>query len=90
MTSGDADLRDRETAGTAGRRDGNVIRLGRHVVPGTPGRQPLVMKFEGRIVTGRGAESLAQKQAAAIRDVLDWIASERLLDDSPTDNATGD
>jgi len=66
-----------------------VIKLGRHVAPSVNGGQPLVMEFEARVVTGPGAEPLARGQAAAIREVLAWIASrQQPPDDEPgADNA---
>lgn len=42
------------------------------------------MEFEARVVTGPGAERLAREQAAAIRQVLAWIARNREpSDDGP-------
>jgi hypothetical protein len=54
-------------------RDGELIRLGRQVLPGTNEGQPLVMEFEARTATGQADEALALKQAAAIREVLAWM-----------------
>lgn len=74
---------------TAGSRDGRVIRLGSQVFPGTNGSQPLVMEFEARVATGKAGEALAREQAAAIREVLAWIARNRESgndDQSPAGN----
>lgn len=62
---------------TAGPRDGRVIRLGSQLLLGANGSQPLVMEFEARVVTGEAGEALAREQAAAIREVLAWIARNR-------------
>ena len=74
MTSSDANPPANETPGP---RDGEVIRLGSQVLPGTNGSQPLVMEFEARVATGKVGEALAREQAAAIREVLAWIARNR-------------
>jgi hypothetical protein len=74
MTSSDAIPPADETAGP---RDDRVIRLGSQVLPGTNGSQPLVMEFEARVATGKAGEALAREQAAAIREVLAWIARNR-------------
>ena len=74
MTSSDAIPPADETAEP---RDGRVIRLGSQVLPGTNGSQPLVMEFEARVATGKAGEALAREQAAAIREVLAWIARNR-------------
>jgi hypothetical protein len=71
MTSSDAIPPDE----TAEPRDGRVIRLGSQVLPGTNGSQPLVVEFEARVATGKASEALAREQAAAIREVLAWIAA---------------
>lgn len=89
MTSSDTDPPARDAPGRKGPRDGDVIKLGRHVVSGLNGGQPLVMEFEARIVTGAGAEPLARAQAVAIREVLAWVASKQQSpdDESGDDNA---
>ncbi|HUN38495.1 MAG TPA: hypothetical protein VMU95_41425 [Trebonia sp.] len=74
MTSSEAIPPAEETAGP---RDGRVIRLGSQVLPGKNGSQPLVMEFEARVATGKADEALAREQAAAIREVLAWIARNR-------------
>jgi hypothetical protein len=53
------------------------------------GGEPLVTEFEARVVTSPGAEPLAREQAAAIREVLAWIASRQQSpdDESGDDNA---
>jgi hypothetical protein len=73
MTSSDAIPPDE----TAEPRDGRVIRLGSQVLPGTNGSQPLVVEFETGVATGKASEALAREQAAAIREVLAWIARNR-------------
>jgi hypothetical protein len=35
------------------------------------------MEFEARVATGKAGEALALRQAAAIREVLAWIARNR-------------
>ena len=35
------------------------------------------MEFEARVATGKAGEALAREQAAAIREVLAWIARNR-------------
>jgi hypothetical protein len=74
MTSSDANPPADEAAGS---RDGRVIRLGSQVLPGTNGSHPLVMEFEARVATGKAGKALARAQAAAIREVLAWIARNR-------------
>lgn len=66
-----------------------MIKLGRHVISGVNGGQPLVMEFLARIVTGPDTEPLAREQAVAIREVLAWIASKQQSpdDESGDDNA---
>ena len=85
MTSSDAIPPADETAGP---RDGRVIRLGSQVLPGTNGSQPPVMEFEARVATGKAGEALALEQAAAIREVLAWIARDREPSDDDS-NPTG-
>jgi hypothetical protein len=89
MTSNDTDPPARGARGGERPRDGDVIKLGRHVASRVNGGQPLVMEFEARIVTGPGAEPLAREQAIAIRKVLAWIASRQQSpdDESGDDNA---
>ena len=89
MTSSDTDPLARDAPGREGPRDGDAIKLGRHVVSGVNGGRPLVMEFEARIVTGPGAGPLAWEQAVAIREVLAWIASRQQSPDAESgdDNA---
>jgi hypothetical protein len=89
MSSSDRDPPACDAPGREGLRDGDVIKLGRYAAPSVNGGQPLVMEFEARVVTGPGAESLARGQAAAIREVLAWVASrQQSPDDEPGhDNA---
>jgi len=89
MSSSDRDPPACDAPGREGLRDGDVIKLGRHVAPSVNGGQPLVMEFEARVVTGPGAEPLARGQAVAIREVLAWITSRRQSpdDESGDDNA---
>jgi len=65
-----------DTPGGAGR-DHDPVRLGGYIVRSPGGGRPLVMEFEARIATGKAGERLALEQAAAIREVLAWIASKR-------------
>jgi hypothetical protein len=74
MTSSDAIPPADETTGA---HDGRVTRLGSQVLPGPNGSQPLVIEFEARVATGKTGEALAREQAAAIREVLAWIARNR-------------
>jgi hypothetical protein len=74
MTSSEAIPPADETTGPP---DGRVIRLGSQVVPGTNGSQPLVMEFEAQVANGKAGEALVRGQAAAIREVLAWIARNR-------------
>jgi len=39
-------------------------------------KRPLVFRFEVRVVDGPEGEALARGQAAAIRDVLGWVAEK--------------
>jgi hypothetical protein len=71
-------------------RDGDVIRFGRRVFSGVNRGQPLVMEFEARIVTGHGGETIARGQAAAIREVLAWIASRQQSRDDESRDDTRD
>ena len=96
MTSSDRDPQARDApgreelrAGREGLRDGDVIKLGRHVASSANGGHPPVMEFDARIVTGPGAEPLAREQAVAIREVLAWIACRQQSpdDESGDDNA---
>ncbi len=89
MTSSDADPPARDARSRERQRDGDVIKLGRHLFSGVNGGQPLVVEFEARIATRPGAEPLAREQAAAIREVLAWIASRQQSpdDESGNDNA---
>ena len=76
------------TDGTAGEtgppalRDGEVISLGSQVIRAAGGR-PLTMQWEAKVATGQHGKLLAREQAAAIREVLAWIARERSQDDEP-------
>lgn len=49
-----------------------------------------MMEFETRIVTGHGGETIARGQAAAIRQVLAWIASRQQSRDDESRDDTGD
>ena len=46
------------------------------------------MDFEARVATGKAGEALALEQAAAIREVLAWIARDREPSDDDS-NPTG-
>ena len=67
-----------------------MVKLGRHAAPSVNGGQPLVMEFEARVVTGPGAEPLAREQAAAIRQVLAWIASRQQSPDDESGHGNAD
>jgi hypothetical protein len=56
---------------------GNVIRFKPEELPGKRGTKPLAIQFEIEVATGKRGEIVALAQAAAIRDVLDWLASRR-------------
>lgn len=89
MTGSNADPPAPEAPDAAGSHGGDVIRLGRHVVPASDRRQPLVMEFKARVVTGPGAEPLAREQAAAIRQVLAAIARKHALEGEHRDGTPG-
>jgi hypothetical protein len=59
------------------RHPGDPIKLGTCTVRSPDGGKPLVMDFEARVATGKAGEALALEQAAAIREVLAWIARNR-------------
>jgi hypothetical protein len=65
--STDGDLR--------GYRDGDVIRFEPRELPVKSGGRPLTVQFEIEVATGKRGEIAALAQTAAIRDVLDWLAS---------------
>lgn len=46
-------------------------------MPPMPHGPPLAMQFEAQVATGKAGEALALEQAAAIREVLAWIACNR-------------
>ena len=64
------------------------IKPGTCTVRSTDGGKPLVMDFEARVATGKAGEALALEQAAAIREVLAWIARDREPSDDDS-NPTG-
>lgn len=82
---------DAAAGGAPGRPDaksGGVIRLGSHLIPAPDGGSPLVMEFQATVATGQQGQHLALEQAAAIRQVLAWIALNRHLNNDghdPTD-----
>jgi len=45
------------------------------------------MEFEAKVATGKDGEMLALEQAAAIREVLAWIARNRGRNDGGHDHA---
>jgi hypothetical protein len=57
--------------------DGDVIRFKPEELPGKPGTKPLTIQFEIEVATGKRGEAVALAQTAAIRDVLDWLASKK-------------
>lgn len=61
----------------AGLSDGDVIRFKPEELPGKRGTKPLTIQFEIEVATGKRGEIVALAQTAAIRDVLDWLASRR-------------
>jgi hypothetical protein len=61
----------------AGLSDGDVIRFKPEELPGKRGTKPLTIQFEIEVATGKRGEMVALAQTAAIRDVLDWLASRR-------------
>jgi hypothetical protein len=80
MTSGDGNPA-LETRGADETPDGKAVKLGSYAVPSANGGQPLSVEFEVRVVTGKAGEALALEQAAAIREVLAWIARNRQSSD---------
>lgn len=79
---------DTTTAGTpAGPqpRGDRTISRGTHVVSSPDAPHPLVMEFQARVVTGPTAEPLAREQAAAIREVLTWIARKHSPENRQSD-----
>jgi hypothetical protein len=62
----------------AGYSDGDVIRFEPQELRGKRGTKPLTIQFEIEVATGKRGEIAALAQTAAIRDVLDWLASRRL------------
>lgn len=63
--------------GLAGYSDGDVIRFEPQQLPSKSGGRPLTVQFEIEVATGKRGEIAALAQTAAIRDVLDWLASRR-------------
>jgi hypothetical protein len=90
MTSSEADPPAHDAPGRTEPSGGDVVKLGRQVISSANGGQPLVMEFEARIVTGHGGETIARGQAAAIRQVLAWIASRQQSRDDESRDDTGD
>jgi hypothetical protein len=74
--TGNADAAS-DTPDRAGQRPSDPIKLGTCTVRSPDGSKPLVMEFEARVATGKAGEALALEQAAAIRQVLAWIARNR-------------
>jgi hypothetical protein len=56
----------------------DVIRFEPEELPGKRGNKPLTIQFETEVATGKRGQIVALAQTAAIRDVLDWLASKRL------------
>ena len=77
-------------AGPPGLRDGDIISLGSQRVPDARGGRPLTMHWQIKVASGQHGRLLAREQAAAVREVLAWIARERSPDDEPDDNAGND
>lgn len=61
----------------AGQHSSDPIKLGTRTLRSPDGSKPLVMEFEARVATGKAGEALALEQAAAIREILAWIARNR-------------
>jgi hypothetical protein len=55
--------------------DGDVIRFEPIELRGKRGTKPLSIQFEIEVATGKRGEIIAQAQTAAIRDVLNWLAT---------------
>lgn len=75
---------DAAAGGTPGRPDaksGGVIRLG-----SPDGGSPLVMEFQSTVATGQQGKQFRLEQAAAIRQVLAWIARKRHLNNDGHDS----
>ena len=68
-------------------RDGDIISLGSQQIPDTREGRPLTMHWEIKVATEQHGCLLAREQAAAIREVLAWIARERSRHDEPDDSA---
>ena len=66
-----------DTPDAAGQHPIDPINLGTCTVYSPDGGKPLVMEFEARVATGKVGGALALEQAAAIREVLAWIARNR-------------
>lgn len=79
--TGNADAASNAPDG-AGQHPSDPIKLVTRTVRSPDGGKPLVMEFETRVATGKAGEALALEQAAAIREVLSWIACNR----EPSDN----
>lgn len=84
MTS-DGDAAADSAPGPPNAEGGGVIRLGSHLISAPDGGSPLVMEFEARVATGQQDQQLALEQAAAIRQVLAWIARNRHLNNDGHD-----
>jgi hypothetical protein len=55
--------------------DGDVIRFEPREFPSRRGTKPLTVQFEIEVATGKRGEMVALAQTAAIRDLLDWMAT---------------
>jgi hypothetical protein len=55
--------------------DGDVIRFKPEKLPGKRRTKPLTIQFEIEVATGKRGEIIAQAQTAAIRNVLNWLAT---------------
>lgn len=84
--TGNADAAS-DTPDRAGQHPSDPIKLGTYTVRSPDGSRPLVMEFEARVATGKDGEMLALEQAAAIREVLAWIARNRGRNDGGHDHA---
>jgi len=58
-------------------RDGGVIRFKPQELPGKHRSKPLTVQWEIEVATGKRGEIVALAQAAAIQEVLDWMATRK-------------
>jgi hypothetical protein len=85
MTSGEGEATDGTTAdaGPPALQDGEVISPVPQVIRHAGGGVPLTMQWEVKVATGQEGKLLAREQAAAIREILAWMARKRYQDDEP-------